>query len=407
MSRQHAQPVTVGNDGYVTRLPRLALSGTGTRVDEGFLQKLIEQCPEILPISEIDSSFDSVVHLCREMSTNAGPIDNMLVTRTGQPVVVECKLWRNPEARREVIGQILDYAKELSRFSSADLQREVNKRLGTSGDVVFDRVNAIYPELDQIAFNDSLTRNLRTGRIMLLIVGDGIREGVESITEYVALHSGLHFTLGLVELPVFEMPDGQKLVTPRVVAHTVLVRRTVYERIAEGGNAVDEQVEEDAKHTEPSAPTDREEMRQFWTEFLQELRLDDPQQPMAKPARQGYISFSLPVPGSNGWLTVYRNFRESRVGLFFGYTTGTIGEEVARKLVAEWDEGLSERFQGGSAGDSNGRLFVEDRLSVRSLADESERQGAFEWLRKRTNDFINALRSEIPRVLSELDSNFE
>ena len=30
-------------------------------------------------------------------------------------MLIECKLWRNPEARREVVGQILDYAKVLTR----------------------------------------------------------------------------------------------------------------------------------------------------------------------------------------------------------------------------------------------------------------------------------------------------
>jgi hypothetical protein len=49
------------------------------------------------------------------------PIDIFMVTPSGLPVLVECKLWRNPEGRREVIGQILDYAKELSRWSSSDL----------------------------------------------------------------------------------------------------------------------------------------------------------------------------------------------------------------------------------------------------------------------------------------------
>ncbi len=35
-------------------------------------------------------------------------------------MLVEAKLWRNPEARRKVIGQILDYAKELSRWNYED-----------------------------------------------------------------------------------------------------------------------------------------------------------------------------------------------------------------------------------------------------------------------------------------------
>jgi hypothetical protein len=52
------------------------------------------------------------VPICTELNTPAGPIDNFMVSPSGLPVLVECKLWRNPEARREVVSQILDYAKE-------------------------------------------------------------------------------------------------------------------------------------------------------------------------------------------------------------------------------------------------------------------------------------------------------
>jgi hypothetical protein len=37
----------------------------------------------------------------------------------------EAKLWRNPEARRQVVGQVLDYAKELARWSYEELQGAV------------------------------------------------------------------------------------------------------------------------------------------------------------------------------------------------------------------------------------------------------------------------------------------
>ena len=134
--------------------------------------------------------------ICTELNTPAGPIDNFMVTPSGLPVLVECKLWRNPEARREVVSQILDYAKELSRWSSSE-------------------------------FNDALTANLRRGRFLLLIVGDGIREGVEAIAEYLQLHAGLHFSLGLVELPIYVMPNGDRLVAPRALARTALVTRNV------------------------------------------------------------------------------------------------------------------------------------------------------------------------------------
>jgi len=38
---------------------------------------------------------------------------------------------------------------------------------------------------------------------------------VEAIAEYLQLHAGLHFSLGLVELPIYAMPNGDRLVAPR------------------------------------------------------------------------------------------------------------------------------------------------------------------------------------------------
>src|ERR1700719_4626419 len=76
-------------------------------------------------------------------------------------------------------------------------------------------------------FNDALTVNLRRGRFLLLIVGDGIREGVEAIAEYLQVHGGLHFSLGLVELPIYVTPDGSRLIAPRVLARTTVITRNV------------------------------------------------------------------------------------------------------------------------------------------------------------------------------------
>lgn len=40
----------------------------------------------------------------------------------------------------------------------------------------------------------------------------------------------------------------------------------------------------------------------FWTKFLSELVLHDPEQLIPKPPRQGYVKFYLPVPGGSVWL---------------------------------------------------------------------------------------------------------
>ena len=100
--------------------------------DEDWLQSLLCQTPEILPTGEFDPAFFPAMPLCRELPTAAGPIDLAYVSDQGRLSIVECKLWRNPEARRDAVSQILDYAKEISRWSYEELNAAVCRaRAGT------------------------------------------------------------------------------------------------------------------------------------------------------------------------------------------------------------------------------------------------------------------------------------
>ena len=60
-----------------------------------------------------------------------------------------------------MVGQILDYVKKLSRWLSSDLQREVSRRLKRDGNRMFKMVRAVDYSVNEIRFNDLLTRNLR------------------------------------------------------------------------------------------------------------------------------------------------------------------------------------------------------------------------------------------------------
>jgi RecB family endonuclease NucS len=102
----------------MTRVPQ------GEARREHRLRDLIFHNPDILPVHELDPGFGRIGAVTRELNVpGVGFIDVVLIDERGRLVIVECKLWRNPQARREVVGQILDYARELARFSYDDLQR--------------------------------------------------------------------------------------------------------------------------------------------------------------------------------------------------------------------------------------------------------------------------------------------
>ncbi len=214
---------------------RLEIESGGNGYDEDWLQRLLFETPEILPIGEIDPAFAPATPLCRELPTAAGPIDLAYMSEEGRLSIVECKLWRNPEARRGAVSQILDYAKEISRWSYDELNDAVCRAARRSGNTnaLFDIVRAQHDTLDEATFVDDVARSLTSGRFLLIVVGDGIREGVERIADYLNQSAGIRITFGLVELAIFDMPEGSAggvIVEPRVLAKTIEIERAVVRR---------------------------------------------------------------------------------------------------------------------------------------------------------------------------------
>src|SRR5262249_53397542 len=149
--------------------------------NEAWLRDTLFKYPELLPWREIDPAYGPLTPLCTELRTDAGPVDIAFINQFGRLTLVECKLWRNAEARRKVVAQALDYARAISRWTYSDLQREVAKASRLPGNVPFDRVLARNPGLREQQFIDDTTRAMRSGRFQVVIAGDGIREDVSGI----------------------------------------------------------------------------------------------------------------------------------------------------------------------------------------------------------------------------------
>jgi hypothetical protein len=138
-------------------------------------------------------------------------------------------LWRNPEARREVVGQIIDYAQEVARWTFDDLERKVRARTNLGIMATLGQAEQIEEE-DESFLIDTISRNMQQGRFLLLIVGDGIRESVEDMVDFLSQTPQLYFTLALVELQVYELDaerDKSLLVIPQVVTRTREITRAI------------------------------------------------------------------------------------------------------------------------------------------------------------------------------------
>lgn len=224
-----------GSDASTRSLKPIPLTKEG-EYDEKWLQHLIMKHPGLLPIEHIEPALTPAIPICMELPVPSGYVDNLYATPLGDLIIVEAKLWRNYEARREVLGQIIDYAKDLSSWSYEELEDAIRRATKALQQGATDTSTKLYEivrasagaEIDESRFIDAVMRNLRRGRFLLLIVGDGIQEGVERLTSFLQQHAGLHFTLSLVEMAIFALPDANGyIVQPRIVARTTNIDRGI------------------------------------------------------------------------------------------------------------------------------------------------------------------------------------
>ena len=213
---------------------------------EAFIQKLVYDHPEIIPMAEIAPPLMPLVSVCIELPTAAGGLDNLWITPEGGIVLGECKLFRNPEARRQVVVQALDYARAIAGLHYQEFEAAVRKALGSPSTTLWSLVGE-QSALDKAQFVDAVSRRLRQSHFLVLIIGDGIQEGVELLAGYLQLHAGLRVGLALVDLSIWRDKDERLLIVPRVPLHTVLVERGIVTVAPSGAVVVEPPIDQTSR----------------------------------------------------------------------------------------------------------------------------------------------------------------
>jgi hypothetical protein len=226
--RSDGTPYYISPEGGATALERVRLDAKNLR--ESFLQRMLHDHPALLPVKKLDEEFAPLVAVGREIRG----IDNLFLSPKGRLAIVETKLWRNPQATREVLAQILEYASRLAAFSYEELEsacRAAKDSRMKSGESLYEYAKSAFGEAevpDESRFVDLVHKNLSTGRFLLLIVGDGIRQDLERILDLLHQQTRLHFTFGLVELQLYRKDeDSGWFIVPQIVAHSTEVVRAV------------------------------------------------------------------------------------------------------------------------------------------------------------------------------------
>jgi hypothetical protein len=175
----------------------------------------------ILPIKDFDETIEFLIPLSRELPTNVGYIDILCVSQSGKIVIIETKLWKNPEKHREVVAQIIDYAKEVANYTLDDFITKVNTTLENNEFESF--INSfLKSKYSYQDFLENLIKNIETGEFLLLIVGDRISPNVALLSKAIHGNPILNFTIGLIELQIFKgEADYPLYIFPQILGRTV------------------------------------------------------------------------------------------------------------------------------------------------------------------------------------------
>lgn len=348
--KQHTTPILLKNN-IVETLEKVHLNTS--LYDENWIQNICFQNPQILPFDELEPTFIGMIPICRELSTDSGFIDLIYINEYGFITIGECKLWRNPEARRKVIGQILDYAKDLSKWDFKKFETECLKARNDNKSSLLEILIEYFPEIDESNFIDNIQKNLQKGRFLLTIIGDGIRENVEELTSYIQRNTNLNFTLGLIEIPVFKNTKTEELIiTPRIIAKTKEIERIVY-RISE--NFAETVINEKQENQNSISISEKvfyerlekyigKEKQQILCEFIQQLT--DELNFVSKLGRGKRLSLNIKSPNEN---YNFASIQESGEVWFYGITyigNKQIGVDYLKKLAtllnANFDDSYKE-----------------------------------------------------------------
>lgn len=295
--------------------------------NEAWLQSMIFEHPDILPVADFDEVYSPAIPVGREIVTSSGYIDNLYVSPAGAIIVVETKLWSNPEKHRTVVAQIIDYAKELSKWNYDQLNAAILKAAREENSTEKKSLDQIVrPFLEEagmtlIDFQERLISTLQNGEFLLLIIGDIISPNLALLTESISGAPGLDFRLGLIELQLYLLEEHKEwplLVIPEIVGRTVEKTRGIIKvQYVQERPKLDIDIEELEKPEKPEgkitqeiflkkAPDDLSEVYEHWLNVWRDKKL---------VVYWGVVGFSLRISVAGKLQTVIDAYPEWAIAL--------------------------------------------------------------------------------------------
>ena len=218
---------TIGEDGSTERMNPIYCK------DENLeLQRLLEKNPDLIPGDQISPEEPRRwLPVKREMpvpdpSTGADrwSIDFFFVDQDATPTFIECKRFNDTRARREVVGQMFEYAANGHYYWTKEQLREYAEESGKArGQALEDALVSIAPEDPDVdTFFGRVEDNLREGQIRLIFFMEESPMELRSVVDFLNKQMERCEVL-LVEARQFSR-DGVKVVVPTLFGYTEQAR---------------------------------------------------------------------------------------------------------------------------------------------------------------------------------------
>lgn len=187
--------MTTSSGLFILKEDGVLLGLTETAYDsEALLQELLAKYPELMPGDQIDSAAPRRwLLITREIgvpdevdAANRWSLDHLFVDQDGVPTLVEVKRGADTRIRREVVGQMLDYAANaVVHWPIESIRAAFERRCEADGKDQAQELQAFIgangvPE----SFWAGVKTNLQAGKIRMLFVSDSIPPELRRIVEF-------------------------------------------------------------------------------------------------------------------------------------------------------------------------------------------------------------------------------
>lgn len=185
--------------------------------NESALQNILYKSPEIIPIEKLGENLLKPRLFIKEAGLpGSGNTDLIGIDEKGGITIIECKLAVNREIRRQVIGQVLEYAAYLWHMSYDQFDNVCRKAEDWAdkslAHVIKEKNGEIEEGWSEEEFRVNVTSTLEKGDFRLIIAVDALNDELRRIIEFLNSRGEPSPQIHALEIRQFETSELQMLI---------------------------------------------------------------------------------------------------------------------------------------------------------------------------------------------------